>query len=738
MTARTVAVWCDGKFEDNVSYALKDTPCGEVVGKSVCCFPANVCQFFPRDQVLQDLRADSYVGVTLWDHAGKPIGLIAAIGRQPLANRPLAEDILQLVAVRAAGEMERMDAEEVLRKNEELFRTLTAMAPVGVYLTTPEGHCEYVNPCWCEMAGIDLQEALGECWIKGLHPEDRSLVFSKWQQMTQSEGQWGLEYRFQTPDKKTTWVYGLATPVRNDSGRIIKYIGINTDITERKRDEEALRESEERFRSYIEHSPYGVFVADGQGRYVDVNPAAERITGYSAAQLTSMSISDFLTAESRESGLNHFQTLVAEGRGRASTELGFRRADGSLRHWSVSATRIGPDRYLGFVEDITERRMAEERLQRFRRIVSSTSDGIALLDEHYRYLIVNEAYETFSGKKQEDVIGLTVSEYLGEAIFCERIKASFDRCLNGEIIKFQEWFDYPALGKRFVEITYCPYIDARGNVSGVVANTRDITERKQAEAALQANRKRLADIIEFLPDATLAIDKERRVIIWNKAIEEMTGIPATEMIGKNDYAYTIPFYGEARPQLMDLLFDDHDEIAAKYPKITREGDTFMAEVFCNALYNNKGAWVMAKASPLHDPAGNIIGAIESIRDITEHKLAEEKLREITRRLQLATSSAMAGVWDWDLRTKEMIWDDRMIELYGLTHENFPGGVEAWEQGLHPDDSSRAIEECQAALRGERDFDTEFRVRRPDGTVIHIKANGLVLRDEQKKPLRMIG
>jgi PAS domain S-box-containing protein len=122
LTAKTVAVWCDGKFEDNVSYALKDTPCGEVVGKAVCCFPANVCQFFPRDQVLQDLRADSYVGVTLWNHTGRPIGLIAVIGRRPLSNRRLAEDILQLVAVRAAGEMERLDAEEQLRKSLEQVR----------------------------------------------------------------------------------------------------------------------------------------------------------------------------------------------------------------------------------------------------------------------------------------------------------------------------------------------------------------------------------------------------------------------------------------------------------------------------------------------------------------------------------------------------------------------------------------------------------------------------------------
>ncbi len=138
----------------------------------------------------------------------------------------------------------------------------------------------------------------------------------------------------------------------------------------------------------------------------------------------------------------------------------------------------------------------------------------------------------------------------------------------------------------------------------------------------------------------------------------------------------------------------------------------------------------------HNEIGQLLTSFNTL--INDRKQAEEKLREITRRLQLATSSAKAGVWDWNLQTKEMIWDDRMLELYGLTHENFHGGVEAWEQGLHPDDYSRAIEECQAALRGERDFDTEFRVLRPDGTVIYIKANGIVLCDEEGKPSQMIG
>jgi len=115
LSARTLAVFHNGEFEDNVSYTLKDTPCGDVVGKSICCFPRNVRGLFPKDEVLQDLQAESYLGTTLWSSQGKPIGLIAIIGRQPLADTRLAESILQVVAVRAAGELERQQAEELLR-----------------------------------------------------------------------------------------------------------------------------------------------------------------------------------------------------------------------------------------------------------------------------------------------------------------------------------------------------------------------------------------------------------------------------------------------------------------------------------------------------------------------------------------------------------------------------------------------------------------------------------------------
>ena len=150
--------------------------------------------------------------------------------------------LLEDLASRLAAALSERRAEDATRASEERFRTLAAMAPVGIYLTDEGGRCLYVNRQWAAMAGVDPEAALGDGWISGVHPEDRDKITSNWEKMVASRGRWGLTYRFRTPAGKTTWVYGVASALPGEGGSVSGYIGVNLDISGRLETEQRLRD----------------------------------------------------------------------------------------------------------------------------------------------------------------------------------------------------------------------------------------------------------------------------------------------------------------------------------------------------------------------------------------------------------------------------------------------------------------------------------------------------------------
>ena len=178
----------------------------------------------------------------------------------------------------------------------------------------------------------------------------------------------------------------------------------------------------------------------------------------------------------------------------------------------------------------------------------------------------------------------------------------------------------------------------------ILAFVTDITIRKHVEAQLAENRRRLMDIIEFLPDATFVIDREKKVIAWNKALEQMTLISKDEIMGKGDYAYSVPFYGIQRPILIDLIGDEDPAIMEKYDFVEKDDSRLTAEVYVPGLYGGKGAYVWVTASPLIGPDGKVYGAIESVRDITQHKIAQEALMQSEQKYRSIFSHGVMGVF----------------------------------------------------------------------------------------------
>jgi PAS domain S-box-containing protein len=175
--------------------------------------------------------------------------------------------------------------------------------------------------------------------------------------------------------------------------------------------------------------------------------------------------------------------------------------------------------------------------------------------------------------------------------------------------------------------------DSTGAVRGIVCVAHDMTERKKVEEELRESRQLFMDIISFLPDPTFVIDKDGTVLAWNRALEVMSGVPATEIIGKGNYEYSLWAYGRRRPLLIDLVLDpDKDSARLDYTDIRWVGRTVTAQTVITRADGRKIP-VSLVTSPLIDSQGNTIGAIESLRDITSVKKAEEDLARLNAGLE---------------------------------------------------------------------------------------------------------
>ncbi|MDD1686782.1 PAS domain S-box protein [Methanoregula sp.] len=164
---------------------------------------------------------------------------------------------------------------------------------------------------------------------------------------------------------------------------------------------------------------------------------------------------------------------------------------------------------------------------------------------------------------------------------------------------------------------------------------RTAIEQRHVHEELKTSRKQYSDLINFLPDATFAIDLKGKVILWNRMMEEMTGVPPQSVIGTGDQSYSIPFHGDRRLALADCIIRTGEDVEKVYPDLKRSGNRLTAEMSTPQQPDRNGAHYLLTASPIFDASGNVVGAIESVRDITQRREAEEKLRRAHEELNAA-------------------------------------------------------------------------------------------------------
>ncbi len=314
----------------------------------------------------------------------------------------------------------------------------------------------------------------------------------------------------------------------------------------------------------------------------------------------------------------------------------------------------------------TGRKRAEEKYNSLLQIITTlydnTTDIAFSIDKNGRLIFLNKKTEELLGRSKQELIGCSADDlfphYLGTKVYTEVIRA-----MRENVTTLLEHYDPDS--DRWLEVNAYPAEDI------LAVFVRDITERKEAEEALKESKQVIDDIINFLPDATIVIDCLGRVIAWNQAAEDMTGIKREDILGQSNYAYAVPFYNQRRPILIDLVLKPEEQWEKEYQEIYRKGNVLIGER-SYTLAGKSGLYLRGTAAPLYDSNYNIIGAIECISDISDHRRTEEALRNSEKMYRRIVETANEGIWMANADLKITFVNKRMAEMVGYSSEEIIG------------------------------------------------------------------
>jgi len=385
-------------------------------------------------------------------------------------------------------------------------------------------------------------------------------------------------------------------------------------------------------------------------------------------------------------------------------------------------------------EDITPQKVHQQTLEMsealYRAVVEDQTELICRFLPNRLHVFANEAYCRYFGRKRDEILKLRFFPDIQRED--RKSLSNYFSALSPErpVSTIETRMQCQDKGLRWLRWNIRGFFDKDGRVMEYQAVGSDITEQKEREDSRRQSEQRLAGIINFLPDATVAIDRNGRVIAWNRAIEEMTGVPAEEMIGKGDYEYALPFYGHRRPILIDLVTREDEGVKELYNYIHREGVVYIAESD-SPRPKGKKVVLWGKAAPLYDKEGRLIGAIQTIRDITALKRTESALREDKEKYRQLVESAEEGIWAIDRSGHTTYLNPRMAEILGYPIKDilgmeFLGFIYDKERSLAENNISR----CRRGMK-ER---FEMHLVRQNGDMVLARITASPVTDEREKYL----
>ena len=646
-------------------------------------------------------------------------------------------------SIRDATELRRVEelkkSEAVLREtreSEERFRLMADFAPVLIWMSGPDNLCTYFNKRWLDFTGRSLDQERGNGWAEGVHPDDLQRCLDTYTQAFERREEFRMEYRLRRHDGEYRWIFGIGVPRFNQDGSFAGYIGSCVDVTERRRVDKAVHESEERFRLAAQAGKMFAYDWDTVTDAVVRSGESAQILGIDEATPTT---GKELMALVHPGDRERLRVAIAElSREKPNLQISYRRVrpDGTVI-WVERIGRAHFDeqgrvvRMVGMTTDITERMLGEKEL-------SLANDRLRLAMESGKSL--GWDWDIKSGQNSwfgdlPNILGMPAESYVGRIEDFHRRVHPDDRERVMEATKdameSKKPYDaefrilWPDGTVRWVTAKGKFYYSPDGEPERMLGIKVDITERKLMEVALRESEERLRLAAQVGKMYAFDWDVATDVIIRSAEAAHILGFAGGPI-------------GFTKRQLLASV---HPEDRAIFitSNTERTPGSPDAQISYRLLRPDGSVlWLERSGHAFFDEQGKMVRMVGMVADITDRKLAENELALANDRLRLALESGKSVGWDRDVKSGRDILFGDLPGIFGIPSETLIGRVGDFHRYLHPDDREWVVGAIDDAMQARKPYEAEFRILWPDGTVRWLTAKGKFYYSPNGAPERMLG
>ena len=617
-------------FQKNLIYKLEGTPSQQLLEQGTLAVKKGICKLFKKDKLLRQFGAEGYLGTPVYSSSGQKIGVFATFSKNPISNVDFLKSIIEFFAHRIGLEMERMEAEEKLRRSEEKFRNIFKYSPFGIYQTSLDGRVLEANPALVKMLGYEnLNELLQRDIEKDGYqtPEDRQKFLDK---VLKANGFIVHEDVWLKKDRTPVYIREKARVVRDEKGKVLYIEGTVEDISERKaREEEILYQSQ-----LLAAAQDPIIATDLQNRITYWNKSAEKFYGYTEEEVKGRLIDDVVKmALTFEERLKIREIVKKKGYWRGEIEQ-FKR-NGEKVHVDMAISLLYnsegiPEAIVGINRDISDKVRYREALkasdESYRGLYNAVEEAIYVQNPDGSFLDVNEGAVKMYGYPRTFFLGKNPADLSPPGKNdMNMVREKFQKALNGEPQVFEFW-GKRANGEIFPKIVRL----YKGKYFGkqvVIALAIDISEQKRSEE----NLRKLTAAVEQSPNSILITDPEGRIEYVNQKFCEVTQYKVDEVLGKS-------------PEILKSNQTEPDVYNGIWQSI-KSGKVWHGELL-QKRKDGTPLWEDVLVSPIFNDSGQVTQILWLKQDITDRKKLEEEKQRLEKQLhqnqRLETIGTLAG------------------------------------------------------------------------------------------------